>query len=150
MMALLRHLLGPSRGDVTSAVEEVLREQNWEVQHEPIIGRVRPDILARDPNGATFVINVNQGGWAANLGAVAQVEAFRNAVAREIGREAKGVLVVAGDASQHLDDMAARASVEVVRAGSGTAGSVRKSLTHSGVLLESPELKPTAQHITGA
>lgn len=150
MMPLLRHILGPTRDDVMSAVEEVLRKRNWEVQHEPIVGTVRPDILARDPGGATFVINVNQGGWNANLGAVAQVETFRNAVASEVGTEAKGVLVVAGEASEHLDGLAASAGVEIVRAGSGDIGSVRESLTRAGVLGESAASQPTTQRINGA
>jgi|SRR5665811_1216422 len=86
----LRHLVGPTHDDVLTAVNEVLDQQGWEVQREPIIGGVRPDIVAHGPNGTSYVIEVKQGELEANLGAVAQVEAFRNAVAKKSGGGCKG------------------------------------------------------------
>jgi hypothetical protein len=134
MMALRRHLFGPTPEDVTSAVEEVLRERNWDVRHEPILGRVRPDILAKSPGGETYVINIKQDSSGADLGAVAQVESFRDAVTRELDKQATGVLVVIGERSPRLVDLAASAGVEVVAAGAGDTATVRESLTRAGVL----------------
>jgi RecB family endonuclease NucS len=124
----LRQLFGPTHDQLVSAVNSVLDLPGWEVQREPVIEGVRPDIVAREPNGTTFVIEVKQGDLEANLGAVAQVEAFRNAVAEQSGGDTRGMLVVAGDAPEELDVVARSAGVQLVRTESGDVGSVRDSL----------------------
>jgi RecB family endonuclease NucS len=133
MMALIRHMLRPSHDQIVSAVENTLLEQHWKVDREPIVGTVRPDLVARQPDGTVYVFEIKQGGLEANLGAVAQVETYRNAVAKQYGGQARGVLVVAGEASQGLDEIAGRADVEIVRT-SADALSIGESLTRSGVL----------------
>lgn len=151
MSPRLRHLLRPTHDQLLSAVQEVLVGEKWDVDREPIVGTarhgpgacgslpgaVRPDIVAREPDGATYVIEVKQGEWEANLGAVAQVETFRNVVAREFGGEPKGLLVIAGEAPKELRAVARSADVELVCAASAAIGSVRESLTRSGVVSES-------------
>ena len=105
MISPLRHLFGPRRDIVASAVEDILRAQGWDVQREPIVASMRPDIVARSPKGELYVMDVKQGDAAANLGAVAQVESLRNAVTDAWGASAKGVLMVAGTPPPHLQEM---------------------------------------------
>jgi predicted RecB family endonuclease len=113
----------------------VLREESWQVEREPVLENIRPDLVAHAPDGVTYIIEVKQGRLDANLGAVAQVEAFQNmASARYPG--AKGVLVVAGSAPENrseLDTAAHGAGVDVVWTSSGV-GSIRESLQLAGVV----------------
>jgi RecB family endonuclease NucS len=136
MTPLLRNLFKPTHDQMVSAITDALLGQQWVVQREPIVGMLRPDIVAHGPEGATYVIEVKQGNAGANLGAVAQVEAYRDAIAREFGGEVKGVLVVAGDAPERLGVAAKGAGVELVRTESVDVRSVRDSLARSGVLSE--------------
>jgi hypothetical protein len=147
MMALRRHLFGPTPEDVTSTVEQVLRERNWDVRHEPILARARPDILAESPHGRTYVINIKQDASSADLGAIAQVESFREAVTVELHKQATGVLVVIGEDSPRLRDLAAGAGVEVVVAGAGDPATVRESLTRAGVLGAVATTEVAGEHI---
>lgn len=130
--AFLRHLVGPTHDDLVTAVNDLFDQQGWRVQREPIVGSVRPDIVACAPSGTSYVIEVKQGGLDVNLGAVAQVEAFRNAVAEESGGDAKGMLVVAGEIPDDLGAVAERADIGVVQAGSADVGSLRRSLEQAG------------------
>jgi|HubBroStandDraft_6_1064221.scaffolds.fasta_scaffold37564_3 RecB family endonuclease NucS len=136
MTSLLRSLFKPTHDQMVGVIADALLEERWDVQREPIVGTVRPDIVAHGPEGATYVIEVKQGNAGANLGAVAQVEAYRNALAREVGGEVKGVLVVAGDAPERLGAAAKGAGVELVRTESVDVGSVRDLLARSGILGE--------------
>jgi predicted RecB family endonuclease len=131
----LRDLLNPHER-IVSSVEKVLREESWQVEREPVLENIRPDLVAHAPDGATYVIEVKQGRLDANLGAVAQVEAFQN-MANDRYPGAKGVLVVAGTAPENrgeLDTAAHGAGVDVVWTSSSGVGSIRESLQSAGVM----------------
>jgi hypothetical protein len=136
-MALMafRDLLNPHARTVSS-VEKVLREGSWQVEREPVLENIRPDLVAHAPDGTIYIFEVKQGQLDANLGAVAQVEAFQNAANGEYPG-AKGILVVAGTAPENrgeLDTAARGAGVDVVWTGSGGVGSIRESLQSAGIL----------------
>ncbi len=136
-MALMafRDLLNPHARTVSS-VEKVLREESWQVERQPVLENIRPDLVAHAPDGATYIFEVKQGRLDANLGAVAQVEAFQN-VANDKYPGAKGILVVAGTAPENrgeLDTAAHGAGVDVVWTSSGGVGSIRESLQSAGVV----------------
>jgi hypothetical protein len=137
MRPLLRNPFKLTHDEVVSAIADTLRGWQWDVRREPIVGALRPDLVVHGPEGPTFVIEVKQGKGGGNLGAVAQVEAYRNAVVQEIGGEAKGVLVIAGEFPEGLNAVAESAGVELVPTGSGDAGSVRDSLARSEIFRES-------------
>src|ERR1700730_9774061 len=73
---------------VVQALEDGLRGQRWQVEEEPLIGTVRPDLVATDPNGVSYVFEVKAEAAEAHLGAVAQVEAYRDSFRQQLGREA--------------------------------------------------------------
>ena len=101
-----------------------------------LLENVRPDLVAHAPDGATYVFEIKQGQLDANLGAVAQVEAFQNA-AQGIYPDAKGILVVAGTAPENrdtLDTAAHGAGVDVVWTTSSGVASIRESLQSAGVV----------------
>lgn len=101
---------------LVAAVERHLRDQDWLVEREPrIAGTLRPDIVARSPKGSSYVFEIKTGAVQAHLGAVAQVENYRNSLAAELGHETTGVLVLSGSAPVQLDAVAERAGVEVVQ-----------------------------------
>ncbi len=131
----LRDLLS-SHERTVSSVEKVLREKSWQVERQPVLENIRPDLVAHAPDGATYIFEVKQGRLDANLGAVAQVEAFQN-VANDRYPGAKGILVVAGTAPENrgeLDTAAHGAGVDVVWTSSGGVSSIRESLQSAGVV----------------
>ena len=98
---------------LVATIVELLKEQNWTVEEEPRLGGLRPDIVARNPDGDSYVFELKTDPAQADLGAVAQVETYRNSLAeRDDG--AKGVLVVTADAPTELNVVAAHAGVELV------------------------------------
>jgi RecB family endonuclease NucS len=131
---LFKSFFKTTHDQLMGAVAETLREGAWDVQLEPIVGTVRPDLVARGPSGQTYVIEVKQADTAAWLGAVAQVEAYRNALAEECGDDAKGLLVMVGDTPEALGDVAARAGVVLVRPASTRVGAVHEAFVHAGIL----------------
>jgi RecB family endonuclease NucS len=150
-MPLMKYLHRPSHNEVVSAVEEVLLGLRWEVHREPIYGKaLRPDIVARIPGGETYVFEVKRSEGDVNLGAVAQVEAYRNAVAEANGGQVRGVLVMAGEAPEGLAPVAERVGIELVDVGSGDAEAVRDSLARSGVIGEPAVSGSIAQRNHGA
>ncbi len=137
MISRVRDLFGTSHDQLVDAVEQVLREQHWDVSRDQILGTVRPDIVARKPGGPTYVFEVKRGQLDANLGAVAQVETFRRAAAQLVDGDAQGVLLVTGRAPENrpaLDAAASGADVKLVWAPSAGVGTIRESLASSGVL----------------
>lgn len=110
-MSELSKLLGkrelPAQSDsfhekVLDVVSEFLRSNNWDVDIEPSIGQTRPDLLAIDPSGSAYVFEIKAGERGGHLGSVAQVEAFQEAVAANLGREAHGVLLVSEEIPDEL------------------------------------------------
>lgn len=134
LISRMSYFFRPTHDRIVTSIEAVLRQQNWQVEREPAADAIPADIVAREPNGATYVIEVKRGAAEANLGAIAEVETLRDVVAKKTGEDAKGVLVIAGEVPDELDAAAANAGVTLVRAGSGTSGSVLESLTRSGVV----------------
>jgi RecB family endonuclease NucS len=148
LIQTLRAQLGlATHEQVVDAAAKVLRDSSWQVDREPVVGTMRPDIIARDPDGKTYVFEIKAGKQNAFLGAVAQVEGYRDRLA-EGGQAARGVLVLAGDAPSELDDVARSAGVALVRATSGSPADIEESLSTAfanvhGDQSDSPELKPT-------
>jgi len=97
-----------------------LERRGWKVATDSLVGTVRPDLIATDPGGELYVFEVK--GTAAHLGAVAQVEAYRDSLFQERGAPAHGVLVVEAGAPTQLDAVAQAADVQLLRVDSGAAG----------------------------
>jgi RecB family endonuclease NucS len=134
MTPIFERLFKTSHDGMVKAVNEALDLEGWQVEVEPIVGNVRPDIVAREPNdGMSYVIEIKDGDLEANLGAVAQVETFRNAVAEHRGGAVKGMLVVTGEAQQDLSAIARSANVELVQAESSDTAEVLESLKRAGL-----------------
>jgi hypothetical protein len=121
--------------DMVGTVVDVLSQEDWQVEREPVVGSVRPDIVALSPSGARYVFEVKQSELDTNLGAVAQVETFRNAVDVQEGGSTTGVLLVAGTVPSDLYGIA---GIEVVSTGSVDIVGVRESLAKSGLLGDGP------------
>jgi RecB family endonuclease NucS len=112
---------------VVDTAATYLSARQWKVEREPQLGAMRPDMIATDPGGATYVIEVKTGKNQAMLGAVAQVEAYRDRL-KDRGVDATGVLVLAADAPSGVEDLARSASVEIVRTPSSSPSEIRAAL----------------------
>jgi RecB family endonuclease NucS len=99
---------------LVSEVAELLQKQEWDVSAEPLAGNLRPDLVAKDPEGNRYVIEIEAG--QAHLGAVAQVEHYRNSLRDRVGDQAKGILVLTEDVPPQLAEVAERAGIELVSA----------------------------------
>jgi hypothetical protein len=98
-------------------VAGLLKSQRWSVEEQPILaGNRRPDIIAESPEGTAYVFEVKTGSSEAHLGAVAQVESYRNSLSAERGLDANGVLIMLGDVPPQLSAVAKNADVELVEA----------------------------------
>lgn len=133
MTPIFERLFKPSHDVMVSALNKVLDGEGWQVEVEPIVGNVRPDIVAREPSGISYVIEVKGADLEANLGAVAQVETFRNAVAEDRGEEVKGMLLVTGEPPEGLDAIARGANIGLVRAESSDTTDLLESLRQAGL-----------------
>jgi RecB family endonuclease NucS len=112
-------------------VQQVLEREGWTVSPEPRLAGLRPDIVARDPYGNNYVIEIKAGAGRAHLGGVAQVEMYRNSLKSRLG-DAKGVLILGGDVPEQLAAVAERAGVKLIDAsadGDDSPGSLASSLT---------------------
>jgi predicted RecB family endonuclease len=116
---------------LVATVAATLRAQNWSVEEEPqLAGNLQPDIIAKNPTGKPFVFEVKADPSEAHLGAVAQVEAYRNSLAAEQGDEqAAGVLVVATNAPVELETVAEHAGVELMHSETDSAEALQELLT---------------------
>ncbi len=99
---------------MVAAVIEALKGKLWKVVEEP--NAIGPDIIATDPDGAPYVFEIKTGSTAAHLGAVAQVEAYRNSLSDRWGARPKGVLIFSSEAPEQLNEVARLAEVELVHA----------------------------------
>src|SRR4051812_35032902 len=102
-----------------SAVARGLKESGWQTQEGLSRPTASPDLVVIDQEGSPYVIEVKAGSGEGHLGAVAQVEAYRNAIATELGRPVHAVLVLATDAPAQLADVARSADVLLLRADPG-------------------------------
>jgi hypothetical protein len=105
---------------------EQLQARGWRVDEEPLISTVRPDLVARKEGKAPRVFEVKAS--PAHLGAVAQVEAYRNMLHSQSSEQPEAVLVVADDAPRELDEAARRAGVELWRIALGDPTEASASL----------------------
>lgn len=103
-----------------------LQAKGWAVNEEPLISTVRPDLVATKKGEAPYVFEVKTG--SAHLGAVAQVEAYRNALQAQSSERPEAVLVVADDAPSELDEAARSAGVELWRITAGDPNETIASL----------------------
>ncbi len=125
----LRKLVGLETHDrVVDVMADVLRGKHWTVDRDAHFGAARPDIVAHDPSGATYVIEVKAGTKRGYLGVVAQVEHYKSLMADALGREPTAILLLTDDAPMELDEIAQSAGVELIRASSGSPAAVRASL----------------------
>jgi RecB family endonuclease NucS len=85
---------------------DLLDSWSWKVDSEPQIGIFRPDILAFAPDGEPYLIEVKTGGHQGHLGALGQVETYKNAFREAQGREPNAVLLVAGETPAELQGVA--------------------------------------------
>jgi RecB family endonuclease NucS len=111
-------------------VQRVLESDGWSVAPEPRLAGLRPDIVARDPHGNNYVIEIKAGAGRAHLGGVAQVEMYRDSLKSQLG-DATGVLILGGDAPEQLAAVAERAGVKLIDAsanGDDSPGSLASSL----------------------
>ncbi len=127
--SVISYFAAASHEQLVQAAAEFLRERNWDVETEPRVGHMRPDIVARDTLGNPFVIEIKSRSPGALLGAVAQVEAQVEGYRQERGADARGVLVLAGDVPAELSAVAQGAGVELVQMTSGRPAAVAKSLS---------------------
>jgi hypothetical protein len=88
------------------SLSTLLESWSWRVEREPHIGTVRPDLVAEDPEGRPYLFEIKTGGYQGHLGALGQVETFRNALKAEIGREPTVLLLVADDTPEELSQVA--------------------------------------------
>jgi RecB family endonuclease NucS len=127
--SLIGKLGSGSHEKLLSAVTEVLRERNWAVEVEPPVGAMQPDLVARDGEGTTFVVEIKSELPSAFLGAVAQVEAQVDGYRANRDKDVRGVLMFAGEAPAGLGAVADDAGVELVPMSSMRATSVADSLS---------------------
>jgi hypothetical protein len=138
LMLRLKDMFASGHDRAIGGVEEVLRNDGWSVEREPIVEGVRPDIVARKPGHGTYVVEVKQGEDDANLGSVAQVETFRRTLdaVNEEG-ETHGILLIAGKQPPNLpllDEAARNANVTLVTTESSGLDAIRASLASTDVL----------------
>jgi hypothetical protein len=103
-----------------------LQAEGWKVNEEPLISTVRPDLIATKEGKAPHVFEIKTG--SAHLGAVAQVEAYRNALSAQSSERPTAVLVVLDEAPSELEDAARRAGVELWRISAGDPADTVASL----------------------
>lgn len=103
-----------------------LQADGWQVNEQPLISTMRPDLIATKEGEAPHVFEIKTG--LAHLGSVAQVEAYRNALGAQSSERPTAVLVVPDNAPAELEDAARRADVELWRVPAGDPGETAASL----------------------
>lgn len=58
--------------DIGHRLADTLEAVGWRVETEPRLGRLRPDVVAEDKNGRSYVIEIKVGRAGSHFGAVAQ------------------------------------------------------------------------------
>jgi hypothetical protein len=114
--------------DVVAEVAKALRDSGWRLEKVVAVPTAQPDLLAWDPRGTPYVVEVKAGRGQGHLGAVAQVEAYRDALENELGRPVNAVLLLATDAPVQLDEVARNAHVLLLRADSRDSAALRSAL----------------------
>jgi RecB family endonuclease NucS len=109
--------IGQTHDRWVAAIEQLLTARNWRVDSEPrLAGNLRPDIVAHDPRGTSYVFEVKDASSPVHLGAIAQAEAYRNSLAHSQGEDVRGVVVLTGAAPPQLHEVAERAGIALVEA----------------------------------
>jgi hypothetical protein len=105
---------GRAHQDLLESLSRLLMSWHWQVDREPRVGALRPDLIAQGPDGQTYLFEVKAGRSQGHLGAIGQVEAFRNAFRAQEGREPVAVLLLAGDSPRELQQVAEDVGVTVL------------------------------------
>lgn len=127
--SLIARLGAGSHEQLLGAVTDALREHDWDVETEPRVGRMRPDLIAHDGAGTNYVIELKATPPPAFVGAVAQVEAQLDGYRRDRGEDALGVLMFAGEAPTDLAAVARDAGIELLPLTSLSPASIADSLS---------------------
>jgi hypothetical protein len=95
-------------------LSDILAGWSWKVYRDPQVGTLRPDLIAEDPAGRAYIFEIKSGGYQGHLGALGQVETFKNAVQSELGREPTALLLLADEAPSELKEVASDVGVTLV------------------------------------
>jgi hypothetical protein len=98
-------------------IADVLKDRGWQIAVEPRISNFIPDLVGEDPEHRRFIFEVKSGPGGGHLGALGQVETYRNALANAEGEKPEGVLVLADDGPHDLDEIASATGVRILRIG---------------------------------
>jgi hypothetical protein len=98
-------------------IANVLVRRGWQIDVGPRISNFIPDLVGEDPQHRRFVFEVKSGPEGGHLGALGQVETYRNALADARGEKPEGVLVLIDDGPHDLDEIASASGVRILRIG---------------------------------
>jgi len=94
-----------------------LQRRGMGVEIEPVIGSVRPDIVATVEDGPVYIIELKTGDGSAHFSLIAQLLNFASAYAIvRPARTALAVLATTRDVPSQLFEAAEQAGVQIVRA----------------------------------
>lgn len=114
-------------------VAEELEGEGWTVEQEPVYGAMRPDIVARSPQGTMYVFEIKaRASGSATFSDLAQAKAYAHAVGQVSGGAVvKPVLATTLDVSQAMNEAAQALGVGVVSAPGQTAQGLAKAVLGS-------------------
>ncbi len=107
-----------------------LERKGWRVQMEPMIGMMRPDIVAQSPEGDTYVFEIKVGptGGSATFSDLAQANAYAHGIGQVSDlANVRPVLATTLDVSDSMRDAADALGVGVVSA-PGTAEGLAQAM----------------------
>lgn len=100
---------------VQTLVASVLREAGWTVGTEARIGdRFRPDLVGTSPDDQNLVVEIKAARLENHLGAVAQAEAYKAALASQRDSPVNVLLVLPGTTPPNLKEAASQAGVDLL------------------------------------
>lgn len=105
---------GRSHDELVAWLANKLQAARWRVDREPRVGRLEPDLVAVGPDGMSYVIEVQAGEHPAHLGSIGQMEAYATAFEEQRGVRPRPVLLVAGEVSEAVRDIARDVGVVLI------------------------------------
>jgi hypothetical protein len=86
----------------------------WNVEKEPLLGTLRPDVVAQSPDGTVYLIEVKLGNGSAHFSALAQVTAMKEALETQTNKPIHPVIVTNMDVFDGVRDAAHELHVDVI------------------------------------